>query len=483
MHLGIDLGSSSVKVALLDDTGRLLAQSSYPEREMSIKSLRAGWAEQDPNDWWIYTCFAIQKVLLNQDTSRLKSIGIAHQMHGLVVLDEKGEPLRDAIIWCDSRAIESGNTLLSHLGREYCLKSLLNLPGNFTAAKLHWLQQNEPDTFDQIHHVMLPGDFIAYKLTGKISTTIGNLSEGCFWDFRDHRISDRVLEALEIDEGLLPEVKACFEIHGYTSSQEKLTGLPDGVPVSYMGGDQPNNAYSLGVNEPGMVAGTGGTSGVIYALSGQLNYDASQRTNSFAHVNHTSSQPRIGTLLCINAAGILYSWLRKVLCPDLDYDEMELIASGINPASDGLSILPFGNGAERMLGNKSHGAQIFGIELNRHDKAHFIRAGLESLAFAYTYGMERMRELHIPLTTCRVGDDNLFQSNIFTQTLCDLAKIKIEVVRSQGAEGAARGSAQGIQSDLKNALDIKQIYSPHPSDQRLLEAYSRWKEALNQEYS
>ncbi len=481
MHLGIDIGSSSVKVALIDREGRAIAEVREPSQEMPMKSLQAGWAEQDPEMWWQYTCEAIEKITSQLETSDILSIGLAHQMHGLVLVDQQGNLLRDAIIWCDSRAVPYGSLLADHIGTKQCLDSMLNLPGNFTASKLAWIREHEPDIYKKIACVMLPGDYICYRLTGELSTTAGNLSEGCFWDFKGHRLSPKILEALGLSIDHFPAILQCMDNHGVTRGQIDINGLPDEIPVCYKAGDQPNNAYALGVTEPGQVAGTGGTSGVIYAVTDKLVADPSQAVNSFAHFNHSSKTSRIGILLCINSVGILYAWMRRML-GDLSYGHMEELASRAPVGSDGLAIIPFGNGAERMLGNQPSSASIHGIQLNRHDQSHLIRAALEGLAFSYAHGIEKMRALGVEIHHFRVGNDNLFQSEIFAQSLADLSQCEIEVIECSGAVGAARGGAHGGGHQLAIQDQIHFTYSPRPLSDSLSEAYQQWSDILQKQY-
>jgi len=483
--LGYDLGSSSVKCSLVDGrTGAVVASAKYPDREMQIHAPEPGMAEQDPEEWWQAIRHATSRLLdqIEIDTSQIQSIGIAHQMHGLVCLDGHGEVLRPAIIWCDSRAIELGKEMTDHLGSAYCEANLLNHIGNFTAAKLAWVRKHEPQLFDQIKTIMLPGDYIAYRLSGEMTTTPGNLSEGIFWDYQSGDISGAVVNALGIDRERFPEVQACFSIHGSTTTCLVDCGLPAGIPISYKGGDQPTNALCLGVLEPGQMAGTGGTSGVIYGVNDQLISDPSQCVNSFAHVNY-GEVDRIGVLLCINATGIFYAWIRRLVGGDMSYSEMEELASMAPRGCDGLIALPFGNGAERMLGNRSIGAQLIGIDLNRHDRSHIVRAALEGLAMAYHFGIMKMRNLGIEVNHIRVGNDNLFQSHVFSQLLSDLAGIEIEVCNSSGARGAALGSLQGIGDAhgmrlLEDDQDVVGSFGPAENVDEAIELFQRWEAEL-----
>ena len=484
--LGLDVGSSSVKASLINsETGISVASEKYPDVEMDISSPYFGWAEQDPEYWWECVLQVIQRVCSKSEFSprQIEAIGISYQMHGLVALDSNGKPVRPSIIWCDSRAAQIGNEARNKIGNK-TVSHLLNSPGNFTSSKLRWVKINEPEIYNRIDSIMLPGDYIAYRLTNEIRTTVGGLSEGIFWDFKENCISKEVLKIYEFDSALLPEVVPTIGIQSLVSSEgEKLTGIKTGTPITYRAGDQPNNAMSLGVMEPGEIAATGGTSGVVYAVTDQLICDPSERINTFAHVNHSDSFNRLGMLMCINGTGIQYAWLRRILDPSKSYHELEKIANEAKPGSDGLIALPFGNGAERIFNNKIIGGQLSHLDFNRHGVSHLLRAGLEGIAFTFQYGLECLKELGFQSRKMRVGNDNLFQSQIFSDTLATLSGCQIDVYNTSGAEGAARAAAvgAGLKDSLKSyqsSLEKIKTYSPlHDSDE-YHNAYLSWKEEL-----
>ena len=491
MHLiGFDIGSSSIKAALVEvESGKTAGIVQYPDREMPILAPKPGWAEQDPEIWWDHACRATRKLLeqTGADPASVQAVGISYQMHGLVLTDKNQQVLRPSIIWCDSRAVEIGREAFYLIGQERSLQHLLNSPGNFTASKLRWVKEHEPGIFSRIHRMMLPGDYMAMRLTGKVSTTISGLSEGILWDFKANDIAQMVLDQYGIDSTLLPEVVPTFSDQGrLTTSAAKATGLPAGIPVAYRAGDQPNNALALNVLEPGEVAATGGTSGVVYAVTDKALYDPKSRVNGFAHVNYSREKPRIGVLMCINGAGIQYSWLRHNAMPSgLSYPAMEELAESIPPGSEGLTVLPFGNGAERILDNRDIGAQNCGLHFNRHTRAHLTRAALEGVAFAFHYGIGILQEMGLKPEVMRVGNDNLFQSRIFGRTVATMAGSRIEVLESTGAVGAARGAGvgAGIYSSLKEAfreIELVGRYEPEEDAGPYLEAYQRWRKLLMQ---
>ena len=483
--LGIDLGTSSIKVSVIDSQTQVcLCTVQHPETETAIIAEHPGWAEQSPDTWWENVQQAILKANATglYDSKSVGAIGIAYQMHGLVLVDKAQNVLRNSIIWCDSRAVEIGNRAFNTIGEEKCLSSLLNSPGNFTASKLSWVKQNEPEIFEKIYKVMLPGDFIGMKLSGEINTSVSSLSEGVFWDFTRNKLSKEVLNHFGFPEDFFPEIQPVFTDHGRITAEiaAKLS-LKHGIPVSYKAGDQPNNALSLNVLKPGEVAANGGTSGVIYGVSDQLTYDHQSRINSFAHVNFSEEQKRIGVLLCINGTGILNRWIRDVIAPGLDYDSMNAEASAIGIGSNGLRILPFGNGAERMLNNKNIGAHFHRIDLNIQSRAHIFRAVQEGIAFAFRYGLDIMRENGMKPGLIRAGKANMFSSELFIEAFVNACGVPVELYNNEGSTGAAIGSGIGVgEFSTENAFsNLKPLRKIEPQKSREYEpVYQEWKELL-----
>ncbi|MEQ8471752.1 MAG: FGGY family carbohydrate kinase [Marinoscillum sp.] len=484
--IGYDIGSSSIKAALLDaNSNQQVAVANFPETELDIESPQPGFAEQNPEMWWECVLQATRAVIAKAriDASQVKGIGISYQMHGLVMVDKELNVLRPSIIWCDSRAVPVGNELLNVIGEQRSNEHMLNAPGNFTAAKLKWVKDNEPELFEKVFKIMLPGDYVAMRMTGLCTTTVSGLSEGIFWDFKNEELSKPLMEACGFDADVISDIVPTFGEQGaLTNEAASLLGLSAGIQVAYRAGDQPNNALSLGVFNPGEIAATGGTSGVVYGVQGSPVYDLKSRINSFAHVNHNTSDPRIGVLLCINGSGIQYRYIRQMMAKEgINYDDMEALAARVPIGSDGLNILPFGNGAERMLSNKDVGASMTGIQFNRHKEEHFFRASLEGIAFSFMYGMEVMQELGMSINKLRVGNDNLFQSKIFSTTIASLSQAPIEMVQTTGAIGAARGAAYGLghYSSLAEAVTgdkILRIYEPETGSYS--DAYQSWKNEL-----
>ena len=484
--LGYDIGSSSVKAALVEtQTGRIAASAFYPKREMPIATPRADWAEQDPAMWWDNLRLATADVMQQAQAKAadIEAIGISYQMHGLVCVDKAGKPLRPAIIWCDSRAVPLGERAMSDLGPDYCLGHLLNSPGNFTASKLAWVRENEPHIYNKVYHFMLPGDYIALLLTGEMTTTVSGLSEGILWDFRENSIASRLIQYYGIDPTMPCNLVPTFGLQGQLRNEAvRELGLQPGTPVTYRSGDQPNNALSLGVMNPGQVAATAGTSGVVYGILDKINYDPKSRVNTFAHVNHTAADPRLGVLLCINGTGCLNSWMHHNVASELSYSQMNDAAMQTPIGADGLVVLPFGNGSERMLENRNLGCSIHGLNFNHHTQAHILRAEQEGIAFAFAYGMEIMAEMGMEIKTIRAGQANLFLSPLFRQAIADTTGASIELCNTDGAAGAARGAGigAGIYRNTEEAMQtlriVDTIRPQQPEAYR--EAYAHWKHYL-----
>ncbi|MBP3843264.1 MAG: carbohydrate kinase [Prevotella sp.] len=489
--LGFDVGSSSVKASLVNaDSGECVASAFFPEKEAPILSVKAGWAEQDPESWCGYAKLALQKVtaVSGVKSDEIAAIGISYQMHGLVCVDKDLKPLRPSIIWCDSRAVPYGEKAFAELGADRCLSHLLNSPGNFTAAKLAWVRENEPELFSRIYKVMLPGDYLSMRLSGEVNTTVSGLSEGMFWDFKENCVAQFLLDYYGIPASFIPAVVPTFSRQCVVSEQAaREFGLKAGTPICYRAGDQPNNALSLNVFNPGEIASTAGTSGVVYGVLGDVNYDPKSRVNTFAHVNHVPSgvgDTRLGVLLCINGTGILNAWMHRNVAFDMSYAEMNNLAAQAPVGSDGLTILPFGNGAERVLENRETGCSIHGLNFNNHSRAHLLRASQEGIVFSFCYGMEIMQQMGMNIKTIHAGQANMFLSPIFRDTLASVSGATIELYETDGSVGAAKGAGMGCgfyknHDEAFASLKRLQVIEPDAvSAQAYTEAYARWKAVL-----
>lgn len=487
--LGYDIGSSSVKACLVEaNTGKIVASDFYPKEEMEITAVKAGWAEQAPEEWWKNLKLAHESIIKQSGVKAedIKAIGITWQMHGLVLVDKNQQVLRPSIIWCDSRAVPYGEKAFKAIGEEKCLSHLLNSPGNFTASKLAWVKEHEPHIFKKIDKLMLPGDYIAMKLSGDIAMTIEGLSEGMFWDFKNQSVSEDVLNYYGIPKSFIPQIKPIFGIQAEVSAQAaKELGLKEGTPITYRAGDQPNNAASLNVFNPGEIASTAGTSGVVYGVLDKLDYDTRSRVNTFAHVNYTPDQTRLGVLLCINGTGILNSWLRRNLAVEgLSYNDMNNLAAQSPIGAKGLSIIPFGNGAERVLENREVNCSIHGVNFNIHNKADLLRAGQEGIVFSYEYGMEIMKEMGMNIHLIRAGHANMFLSPVFAQTLANVSGATIELFNTDGAAGAAKAAGMGVgiyasNEEAFSSLTKIAVIEPETNKKaQYRDAYERWKSLI-----
>ena len=488
--LGYDLGSSSVKASLVNaTTGECVSSAFFPKVEMEIISVKAGWAEQNPEIWWKNLKLATQVVLEESgvNAADIKAIGISYQMHGLVLVDENQQAIRNSIIWCDSRAVTYGEKAFNELGGEQCLSHLLNSPGNFTLSKMAWVKENEPENFAKVKYYMLPGDYLAMRMTGDARTTASGLSEGIAWDFKAEAPAKFLFDYFDFDTALVPEIVPTFGQQGNLKADIAAElGLSAGTPITYRAGDQPNNALSLNVLNPGEIAATGGTSGVVYGVNSDSKYDPQSRVNSFAHVNHTKEATRVGVLLCINGTAILNTWIKNNVAPEgISYAEMNELAAGIPIGCEGVSIIPFGNGAERVLGNQEPNCSIHGVNFNRITKSHLIRAAHEGIAFSFKYGMDIMNQMGIETKTIRAGHANLFLSPIFRQTLANITGATIELYNTDGSVGAARGAGigAGIYKNAEEAfatLKKIQVITPEQKDMEATKlAYERWLGPLN----
>ena len=486
--LGFDVGSSSVKASLVDvESGEIASSAFYPEKEAPIMAVKAGWAEQDPQMWWENAKLSLKKVM-NETGAKgedILAIGISYQMHGLVCVDKAHKVLRPSIIWCDSRAVPYGERAFRDLGAELCLGHLLNSPGNFTAAKLAWVKENEPALFDRIDKIMLPGDYIAMKLSGEVKTTISGLSEGMLWDFKTKKPAKFLLDYFGFDENMLADVVPTFAIQSVVSKEAAAElGLKEGTPISYRSGDQPNNAVSLNVFNPGEIASTAGTSGVVYGVLGDVNYDTKSRVNTFAHANYTTELDRLGVLLCINGTGILNAWVHRNITPNMGYAEMNDMAAGVPIGSEGIKIIPFGNGAERVLENREVGCSVHGLNFNNHNQAHLVRAAQEGIVFSFCYGMEIMQNMGMELNKIHAGRANMFLSPLFRDTLAGVSGATIELYETDGSVGAAKGAGigAGIYKDNNEAFaTLKKLAVIEPDEKKrdeYLNAYAEWKAIL-----
>ncbi len=492
LFLGIDLGSSSLKLSIYDaEKGITLANVKVPEFEMKINAPQFGWAEQNPEDWWENVKTGIHLLKNNKkiDLEKVCGIGIAYQMHGLVLTDNQLNPVRPSIIWCDSRAVNIGNEAEKSIGVEISQNKILGSPGNFTASKLKWVKNNEPEVFKKASYMMLPGDYIAAKLTEKAQISTSGLSEAALWDFSDGKLATEVLEKMNLPESYIPEIVPSFGNHATISPKiASELGLNKNAQINYRAGDQPNNAFSLNALKSGDIATTAGTSAVMYAVSSENTFDKKNRVNTFLHVNNTPKNKHNGVMLCINGSGILYQWLRKMISVSRDelvsYEVLNNEASLVKPGSEGLRFYPFGNGVERIFNNKEVNSGIENLNYNIHQPSHVIRSACEGIVFAMNYGFEVMQSIGIQGKVVRAGKDNLFLSPVFREIFVNTTQTTLELYNTSGSEGAARGAAVGFGYYKKTEdafKSLKCIERLEPSKELSLQyqdIYKKWKQNI-----
>ena len=482
---GIDVGTSSIKVSIVDAANQqLIYSTSFPEVENEISSPQPGFAEQDPEHWW----YCVKQAILKANSSGLYNpknigaIGISYQMHGLVVVDKNAQVLRPSIIWCDSRATPYGDQAYITLGESFCQSHYLNSPGNFTAAKLAWVKENQPAIFEQIAQVLLPGDFIAGRFTSNFTTTASALSEGILWDFKSSHPAKDLMTYYGFPESIFPPVHPLFSDHGsLTATVAEELGLGTHVKVTYKAGDQPNNAYSLGVLHVGDIATTAGTSGVVYGISDELKFDKENRVNSFAHVNHTTEKTSIGVLMCINGTGILNRWLKQNFFSSVTYAQLNELGAKASIGSNGLVCMPFGNGAERIFQNRTLGGSFQHLDFNRHQSADIIRAAQEGIAFSMVYGIELLGNVGVKPNKLKAGLANMYLSELFTQAIVNASGASVELLETDGAFGAALGAGAGVgyyanEDEAVSNIKVLKTVQPKASLQNsYADAYGIWK--------
>lgn len=490
--LGIDLGSSSIKLSVLDaEKGISLASVKAPEFEMEIAAPKFGWAEQNPEDWWknVKKGLSILKNKKGIDLKKIKGIGIAYQMHGLVLTDKDLNPVRPSIIWCDSRAVEIGDEAYKAIGAEISQNQILGSPGNFTASKLKWVKENEPETFKKAAIMMLPGDYIAAKLSGIPQISTSGLSEAALWDFSKGKLATEVLDKMGLSEDFIPEIVPSFGDQATVSAEiANELGLDPNTKINYRAGDQPNNAFSLNALKPGDIATTAGTSAVMYAVSSENTFDPQSRVNTFLHVNNTENSKHNGVLLCINGSGILYQWLRKIISVGRDelipYEKLNEEAAKVTPGSKGLRFYPFGNGVERIFSNKEVNSGIENLNYNIHQPAHLIRSACEGIVFAMNYGFEVMQSIGVEGKVVRAGKDNLFLSPVFREIFVNTTQTTLELYNTSSAVGAARGAAvgHGFYKEFDEAFSsLKCLERIEPKEElstQYQEIYQEWKKNI-----
>lgn len=451
--LGIDVGTSSTKALLIDEHARVIASHAA---DHPIHRPRPGWSEQDPEDWWRSTREAIAAVRAAAPAGHtIRAIGLSGQMHGSVFLDKSARSshgsaraLRNALLWNDQRTAAQCDYIEHAVGSR---RALVELCGNaaltgFTLPKVLWLREHEPDAFARVAHVLMPKDFIRFRLTGELATDVGDASGTLAFDVDSRRWGTRVLNAVGLDPALFPTALESCAIAGTLSkSAAEQTGLAPGIPVVAGSGDNMCGGVGAGIVEPGMVLATLGTSGVIYAHSERPRRDLPADTTSPAGRLHTmcagdgaaaSHGSWCVTGCMLSAAGALH-WVRDTIAPHSDFETLLAEAAAAPPGSDGLIFLPYLTGERCPHPDPAARAGWIGLTA-RHSRAHLVRATLEGVAFGMGQILDLVRSIGVPVSTIRIGGGGA-RSTLWRQILADV--FRAPIISTNTDDGPALGAA------------------------------------------
>ncbi|MGM9973330.1 MAG: xylulokinase, partial [Clostridiaceae bacterium] len=473
--IGIDLGTSSVKIIIVSEIGEVIASAS---KDFAVSYPRSGWAEQDPKVWWEATEEGLKEVLVKSSIPKeeIKAIGLSGQMHGLVVLDDKGEPIRPAILWCDQRTEAECDYLNNEIGRDKVSQYTGNIAlTGFTAPKLLWMKNNEPERFSSIEHILLPKDYIRYKLTGEFATEVSDASGTLILDVEKRQWSQEMIELLGINEEMLPKVYESWEVTGKVSSElaGKL-GLSEATVVVGGGGDQAAGAVGGGAVKSGIISAALGTSGVIFASSDDYQVDKDNRLHSFCHGNGRWHQ--MGVML--SAASCLKWWIEEInkdTTPDA-YERFLKEASEVPAGGKGLFFLPYLMGERTPYSDPRARGVFIGLDITT-TRGDMTRAVMEGVAFGLRDSLEILKSLEVPIDSVRVSGGGA-QSPLWRQILADILDAEVQVISSK--EGPALGAAilalvgSGAYASVDEACDkIIKVTSSQSPDQEAVERYNK----------
>jgi xylulokinase len=480
--LGLDIGTSGVKALIMDEKAEKITTSTV---EYPLKTPKVNWAEQEPTDWWNGTVEAIKQVINKSsvDPKGIKGIGLSGQMHGLVALDKEYKVLRPAILWCDQRTGKQCQYITEKIGAERLIDLVSNpaLTG-FTAGKLIWVRENEPEIYEKIYKILLPKDYIRFRLTGEFATEVSDASGTLFLDVKKRKWSDELLDELDIDKDILPE---CFEssvVSGKVNTKaSKETGLMEGTPVVGGGGDQAAQAVGTGIIKEGVISSTIGTSGVVFAASDEHHLDPGHTLHTFCHAVK-GKWHLMGVML---SAGGSLRWLRDTLFEDLKaeaekkgvdtYVLMEEKASDVPVGSEGLIFLPYLTGERAPYADPNARGVFFGLSL-RHTDGHFVRSVLEGVAFGLRDSLEVIKSLDISVKEIRNSGGGA-KSPFWRQIQADINGSPMTTINvtDGGALGVAllAGEGTGVYSSLEDACDaIIKVKSSTDPDKDNVEKYN-----------
>lgn len=476
--LGIDVSTTGVKALLIDDKGEIVASATTPLQLSTPKPL---WSEQHPRDWWDAAVNSIRQVLRETDANDIAAIGLTGQMHGLVLLDEQGEVLRPAILWNDQRCGDQCDELRTRLGKE----RLIRISGNdaltgFTAPKILWVRQHEPEVYDRARHVLLPKDYLRYKLTNEYAMDKADGSGTLLFDLEKRHWSNETLAAAEIPSDWLPPTFEGPEVTGrVTREAAAATGLREGTPVVAGGGDQAAGAVGVGAVRPGVLAVTMGTSGVVFAATESPLIEPAGRLHAFCHAV-PGRWHLMGVML--SAAGSL-QWYRDALACDVSFDELVGEAGGVAAGSDGLLFLPYLVGERTPHPDPLARGAWVGLTL-RHSRGHLTRAVLEGVAFGFKDMLSLMQESGAgDVDQVRVSGGGA-KSAVWRQILAEV--LGTEMVTVNTTEGAAYGAAllagvaagawPNVDAACAETIRVTDRISPNPNNvARYAELYKQYQ--------
>jgi xylulokinase len=451
--LGIDIGTGGTRALVIDESGKVISSSAEEHRPFA--SPHIGWAEQDPADWWRACGLATRKVLTQSGicSEQIACVGFSGQMHGAVLLDSQGQVVRPALIWCDVRTQKQADELTATIGAERLRQLTCNpaLP-NFTLTKCLWVRENEPENWGRVRSLMLPKDYVRYRLTGERATDLADASGTLLLDVAHRRWSQEILDFVQMDSALLPALYESPEICGRVSEAgAAATGLLSGTPVVAGAGDQAAGAIGIGVVSPGAVSATIGTSGVVLAATNLPALDPEGRVHSFCH----GLANRWLVMGVTQAAGLSLRWFRDqfgAINGHTDsYEDLTRMAAKVPAGSDGLLWAPYLMGERTPYLDATARGMLVGLTAS-HTRAHVVRAILEGVAFSLRDTFTIFDQIDVPVKSIRLGGGGA-RSALWRQIQADVYGHAVETVAVE--EGAAYGAAilAGVGAKVWSTVD------------------------------
>jgi xylulokinase len=438
--LGIDVGTGGTRALVVDQSGHILAAAT--EEHLPFASPQLGWAEQDPRDWWRAATVAIRKALqlANVSPASIACVGFSGQMHGAVLLDERDEVIRPALIWCDQRTQAQCDELRNIFGERRLIELTCNPPlTNFTLTKMLWVREHEPQNWVRVRKVMLPKDYVRLRLTGESAIDVADASGTLMLNVAKRQWAGEVLEKTGIDGRVLPKLCESPEICGrICDAGARESGLAAGTPVVAGAGDQAAGAVGIGINRPGTVSATIGTSGVVFAATDRPALDPRGRLHTFCH----AIPDRWHVMGVTQAAGLSLRWFRDQLgggeaLPGDGYDQMCAAAARVSPGSEGAYWAPYLMGERTPHLDPDARAAFVGLTAS-HTRAHLIRAVLEGVAFSLKDTFTILDEIGVPASQIRLGGGGA-RSAVWRQIQADVFGSVVQILAAE--EGAAYGAA------------------------------------------